>query len=185
MPEMGCCRRALTDLFHRDSADPVFEAILGQGHDRWERHPAILEDLKAKARSLGLWNLFFPRGHYTESPGFSNVEYGLMAEQLGRSHVASEAVNCSAPDTGNMEVLAKYGNADQKAHWLAPLMDGRIRSAFLMTEPEVASSDARNIQMKMTRVGDEYVINGRASTNEAQFCRVEMDIAGIECAHGE
>lgn len=141
-------------------ADPVLEAQIGSGEARWEQHPPIVEDLKAKAQKLGLWNMFFPKGHYKESPGFTNLEYGLMAEWLGKSRVASEAVNCSAPDTGNMEVLAKYGNEAQKAQWLKPLMEGKIRSAFLMTEPDVASSDATNIQLSMRREGDEYVLNG-------------------------
>ncbi|TLS26407.1 hypothetical protein PpBr36_05570 [Pyricularia pennisetigena] len=142
-------------------ADPVLEAQLGQGSGRWEAHPPIVDDLKRKARALGLWNMFLPAGHYKESPGFTNLEYGLMAEQLGRSRVASEAVNCAAPDTGNMEVLAKYGNEEQKARWLKPLMEGEIRSAFLMTEPQVASSDARNIEMDIRREGNEYVLNGQ------------------------
>ncbi|KAK4466998.1 acyl-CoA dehydrogenase/oxidase [Cladorrhinum samala] len=142
-------------------ADTVFEAQIGVGDARWEAHPKILEDLKKKARSLGLWNMFLPKGHYKESPGFTNLEYGLMAEWLGKSRVASEAVNCAAPDTGNMEVLAKYGNEAQKARWLKPLMEGEIRSAFLMTEPQVASSDARNIEMKIERDGDHYVLNGQ------------------------
>ncbi|KAJ4417616.1 hypothetical protein N0V85_001778 [Neurospora sp. IMI 360204] len=142
-------------------ADAVYEAQIGVGDARWEAHPQILEDLKAKAKSLGLWNMFLPKGHYKESPGFTNLEYGLMAEWLGKSRVASEAVNCAAPDTGNMEVLAKYGNEEQKAKWLKPLMDGKIRSAFLMTEPQVASSDARNIEMKITKDGDHYVLNGQ------------------------
>lgn len=145
------------------SADPVFEAQVGQGEARWDAHPAILEELKKKARSQGLWNLFFPKGHYKESPGFSNLEYGLMAEWLGRSRIASEAVNCSAPDTGNMEVLARFGNEAQKAEWLKPLMEGQIRSAFLMTEPQVASSDAKNIEMSIRREGNEYVLNGQVS----------------------
>ncbi|KAH8663987.1 acyl-CoA dehydrogenase family member 11 [Xylariales sp. PMI_506] len=141
-------------------ADPVLEAQIGEGAARWESHPSIMEDLKAKAKSLGLWNLFFPKGHYKESPGFTNVEYGLMAEWLGKSRSASEATNCAAPDTGNMEVLAKYGNEAQKAEWLKPLMDGKIRSAFLMTEPDIASSDATNIQLNIRREGNEYVLNG-------------------------
>lgn len=142
-------------------ADPVLEAQIGHGSARWEAHPPIVEDLKKKARALGLWNMFLPAGHYKESPGFTNLEYGLMAEQLGRSRVASEAVNCAAPDTGNMEVLAKYGNEEQKKKWLRPLMDGQIRSAFLMTEPQVASSDAKNIEMDIQREGNEYVLNGQ------------------------
>lgn len=119
-----------------------------------------MEDLKEKARKLGIWNMFLPKGHYKESPGWTNLEYGLMAEWLGRSRSASEACNCAAPDTGNMEVLAKYGNDAQKAQWLKPLMEGKIRSAFLMTEPEVASSDATNIQLDIRREGNEYVLNG-------------------------
>ncbi|KAK4105089.1 acyl-CoA dehydrogenase NM domain-like protein [Parathielavia hyrcaniae] len=142
-------------------ADPVLEAQIGVGDKRWQSHPPVIEDLKKKARSLGLWNMFLPKGHYKESPGFTNLEYGLMAEWLGKSRIASEAVNCSAPDTGNMEVLAKYGNDAQKAKWLKPLMDGEIRSAFLMTEPQVASSDARNIELKIVRDGDHYVLNGQ------------------------
>jgi acyl-CoA dehydrogenase len=142
-------------------ADAVFEAQIGSGDARWENHPRVIDDLKEKAKALGLWNMFLPKGHYKESPGFTNLEYGLMAEWLGKSRVASEAVNCAAPDTGNMEVLAKYGNDAQKAKWLKPLMDGEIRSAFLMTEPQVASSDARNIEMKIERDGDFYVLNGQ------------------------
>lgn len=141
-------------------ADPVLEAQIGHGDKRWQTHPKIIEDLKAKAQKLGLWNMFLPKGHYAESPGWTNLEYGLMAEWLGRSRSASEACNCSAPDTGNMEVLAKYGNAEQKQQWLKPLMEGKIRSAFLMTEPEVASSDATNIQLDIRREGNEYVLNG-------------------------
>lgn len=105
--------------------------------------------------------MFLPRGHYKESPGWTNLEYGLMAEWLGRSRSASEACNCAAPDTGNMEVLAKYGNDSQKQQWLKPLMDGKIRSAFLMTEPQVASSDATNIELDIRREGNEYVLNGQ------------------------
>ncbi|UNI18671.1 Medium-chain acyl-CoA dehydrogenase [Purpureocillium takamizusanense] len=141
-------------------ADPVLEAQVGEGDARWESHPSIVEELKAKARKLGLWNMFLPKGHYKESPGWTNLEYGLMAEWLGRSRVASEACNCAAPDTGNMEVLAKYGDEAQKQQWLRPLMEGKIRSAFLMTEPAVASSDATNIELSIRREGNEYVLNG-------------------------
>ncbi|ERT02299.1 hypothetical protein HMPREF1624_00597 [Sporothrix schenckii ATCC 58251] len=142
-------------------ADAVFDAQVGFGDARWEGHPQIIEELKKKAQKLGLWNLFLPKAHYKESPGFSNLEYGLMAEWMGRSRTASEACNCAAPDTGNMEVLARYGNDAQKEQWLRPLMEGKIRSAFLMTEPQVASSDARNIKMEIRREGNEYVLNGQ------------------------
>ncbi|KAL1900205.1 hypothetical protein Sste5346_002515 [Sporothrix stenoceras] len=142
-------------------ADAVFDAQVGVGDARWEGHPHIIEELKEKAQKLGLWNLFLPKAHYKESPGFSNLEYGLMAEWMGRSRTASEACNCAAPDTGNMEVLARYGNDAQKQQWLKPLMEGKIRSAFLMTEPQVASSDARNIEMDIRREGNEYVLNGQ------------------------
>lgn len=107
--------------------------------------------------------MFLPVGHYKESPGFSNLEYGLMAEQLGKSRTASEACNCAAPDTGNMEVLAKYGTEAQKKRWLTPLLNGDIRSAFLMTEPDIASSDATNIQLSMKQDGDHWILNGQVS----------------------
>lgn len=142
-------------------ADTVFHAQLGEGEQRWKTNPAILDELKVKAKKLGLWNMFLPKNHFKEGAGFSNVEYGLMAEILGKSRVASEATNNSAPDTGNMEVLAKYGNDTQKKEWLVPLLDGTIRSAFLMTEPDVASSDATNIQLDIRREGNEYVLNGQ------------------------
>ncbi|KAI1340984.1 acyl-CoA dehydrogenase/oxidase [Xylariaceae sp. FL0016] len=141
-------------------ADPVIEAQIGEGASRWDAHPPIMEELKAKAKKLGLWNMFLPKGHYKESPGYTNLEYGLMAEWMGKSRTASEAMNCAAPDTGNMEVLAKYGNEAQKAEWLKPLLNGDIRSAFLMTEPDVASSDATNITLNMKKEGNEYVLNG-------------------------
>ncbi|MEM6964580.1 MAG: acyl-CoA dehydrogenase family protein [Bacteroidota bacterium] len=130
-------------------------------HDNmWKKWPG-LEGLKEKAKAEGLWNLFLPH-HYGElSPGLSNLEYAHLAGVMGRVRWASEVFNCSAPDTGNMEVLAKYGTPEQQAQWLTPLMNGEIRSAFLMTEPEVASSDATNIQTSIKREGDEYVINGR------------------------
>ncbi|RFU35859.1 hypothetical protein B7463_g504, partial [Scytalidium lignicola] len=141
-------------------ADAVYHAQLQEGNSRWDHYPSVIDDLKVEARKLGLWNMFFPKGHYKESPGFTNLEYGLMAEYLGKSRVASEAVNCAAPDTGNMEVLAKYGNEAQKKEWLKPLMDGEIRSAFLMTEPDVASSDATNIQLNIRKEGNDYILNG-------------------------
>ncbi|PWY70241.1 hypothetical protein BO70DRAFT_373951 [Aspergillus heteromorphus CBS 117.55] len=141
-------------------AEPTFRAQLGQGQQRWTTNPAIVETLKNKARELGLWNMFLPKNHFAQGAGFSNLEYGLMAEYLGKSVLASEATNNAAPDTGNMEVLAKYGNDTQKQQWLVPLLDGKIRSAFLMTEPDVASSDATNIQLDIRREGDEYILNG-------------------------
>jgi acyl-CoA dehydrogenase len=130
----------------RASGDPHFEA-------------PVLEELKSQARERGLWNLFHPDPEY--GPGLTNAEYAPLAEIMGRSHIASEACNCSAPDTGNMEVLTQFGTEEHKDAWLRPLLDGEIRSAFAMTEPDVASSDARNIQMRIERDGDEYVLNGR------------------------
>ncbi|KAA6411801.1 MAG: Acyl- dehydrogenase [Lasallia pustulata] len=141
-------------------ADTVFHTQLGEGERRWSTYPAIIDDLKAKAKRLGLWNMFLPKNHFSQGAGFSNLEYGLMAEYLGRSRTASEATNCAAPDTGNMEVIAKYGTDAQKKEWLAPLLEGKIRSAFLMTEPDVASSDATNIRLTMRKEGNEYVLNG-------------------------
>jgi len=108
--------------------------------------------------------MFLPIAHFPKlSPGFSNLEYGLMAEYLGKSHLAAEATNCAAPDTGNMEVLAKYGSAAQQKKWLEPLLEGKIRSAFLMTEPDVASSDATNISLSMKKDGEYWVLNGQVS----------------------
>lgn len=124
-------------------------------------HPEVLERLKSSARSRGLWNLFLP--HRTEwSPDpVTNVDYAPLAEITGRSPLAPEAINSAAPDTGNMEILALFGTPEQKERWLVPLLEGRIRSCFAMTEPDVASSDARNIQLSIRREGDEYVLNGR------------------------
>lgn len=132
--------------------------------ERFSAHPPIIEELKKKAQALGLWNMFLPKAHFKEGAGFSNLEYGLMAELLGKSRTASEATNCAAPDTGNMEVLAKYGSEAQKRKWLDPLLEGKIRSAFLMTEPQVASSDATNIELNMKLEGDTWVLNGQVSS---------------------
>jgi acyl-CoA dehydrogenase len=128
--------------------------------NNWTRFPKI-EVLKQKAKDAGLWNLFLPKDYGDLSPGLSNLEYAPLAEIMGRKIWVSEIFNCAAPDTGNMEVLAKYGDKAQKEQWLTPLMNGEIRSAFLMTEPEVASSDATNIETSIVLDGDEYVINGR------------------------
>ena len=125
------------------------------------KHSPKLEVLKSLAKKEGLWNLFLPKGYGKLSPGLTNLEYAPLAELMGRCSYSSEIFNCSAPDTGNMEVLAKYGTDNQKEKWLNPLMNGEIRSAFLMTEPDVASSDATNIETSIVKDGDEYVINGR------------------------
>ncbi len=122
-------------------------------------YPAVMDELKAEARRRGLWNMFHP--HAEGGPGLSNAEYAPLAEILGRVRFASEACNCSAPDTGNMEVLSMFGSVEQRERWLRPLLDGEIRSAFAMTEPDVASSDATNIQLSIRRDGDDYVLNGR------------------------
>ncbi len=125
----------------------------------WQKWPG-LEDLKEKAKTAGLWNLFLPKGYGALSPGLSNLEYAPLAECMGRIQWSSEVFNCSPPDTGNMEVLARYGTPEQQEQWLRPLMDGTIRSAFLMTEPEVASSDATNIETAIVADKDDYVISG-------------------------
>jgi acyl-CoA dehydrogenase len=147
---------------HVRPAEKVFEEqfaeMEAQGRG-WER-PAIIDDLKVKARGLGLWNLFLT--HRSEGAGLTNLQYAPLAEITGHSPaIAPEALNCAAPDTGNMELLADFGNEEQQAQWLKPLLDGEIRSAFCMTEPDVASSDANNISTSILRDGDVFIINGR------------------------
>ena len=139
--------------------EALFEEQVAEGN-RWAA-PELLSDLKQRAQAEGLWNLFLPQSYGEFSPGLTNLEYAPLAEIMGRVLWASEVFNCSAPDTGNMEVLARYGSPAQQKEWLAPLLRGEIRSAFCMTEPGVASSDATNIETSMLRDGDDYVINGR------------------------
>ena len=136
----------------------TFHEQIQDGDERWKSYPPIMNELKDKAKSLGLWNLFLPESEF--GAGLTNYEYAHLAEAMGTCHIASEAMNCQAPDTGNMEVIARYGNEDHQKEWLQPLLDGEIRSAFGMTEPGVASSDATNMQATAVLDGDEYVING-------------------------
>jgi acyl-CoA dehydrogenase len=157
-------------------AEAVYEEQMLQAGDP-HFHPPVLEELKEEARDRGLWNLFHPHGDEAHpTPGLSNAEYAPLAEIMGRSaHLAPESMNCSAPDTGNMEVLTLFGTEEHKDKWLKPLLDGEIRSAFAMTEPAVASSDATNIETRIERDGDEYVINGRkwwTSNALHQNCKV-------------
>lgn len=157
---------------HVYPAEPVYaEQIRAAGDPHFQ--PPVMEELKAEARRRGLWNLFHP--HPEWGPGLSNTEYAPLAEIHGRSLIAAEACNCSAPDTGNMEVLTLFGTDEHKKQWLEPLLAGEIRSAFAMTEPAVASSDATNIELRIERDGEDYVLNGRKwwATNGAHpNCRI-------------
>lgn len=139
-------------------AESVYKEQQEKLSDRWDS-PAIMDELKARAKAKGLWNLFLPESHL--GAGLSNLDYAPLCEIMGRSYIGPEVFNCSAPDTGNIEVLERYGTPEQKEKWLRPLLDGEIRSAFSMTEPAVASSDATNISLTARREGDEYVLNGR------------------------
>jgi acyl-CoA dehydrogenase len=142
---------------HVYPAEEIFEQQLNAMPNRWGVAP-VMEDLKARAKAQGLWNLFLPKRHYPDS--LTNLEYAMVCEIMGRSPIGAEPFNCSAPDTGNMETFILYGSEEHKERWLKPLMEGEIRSCFAMTEPEVASSDATNIRTEIRREGDEYVING-------------------------
>ena len=148
------------DFIEKECApvEHTFHEQIQDGDDRWKSYPPIMNELKDKAKSLGLWNLFLPESEF--GAGLTNYEYAHLAEAMGTCSIASEAMNCQAPDTGNMEVIARYGNEDHQKEWLQPLLDGEIRSAFGMTEPGVASSDATNMQATAVLDGDEYVING-------------------------
>ena len=164
MPELRPEAEALVEkvkTFIKDEVTPkehVFHEQIQEGKDRWNSYPSVIDELKDKAKSAGLWNLFLPESEF--GAGLTNYEYAHLAEEMGKSHIASEAMNCSAPDTGNMEVIARYGNEQHQEEWLQPLLDGKIRSAFSMTEPGTASSDATNMQATAVLDGDEYVING-------------------------
>jgi acyl-CoA dehydrogenase len=177
-------RRRLGEFMEEcvDPAESVYVRQLAEGGEHSQ--PPVMEELKQEARARGLWNLFHP--HPEWGPELSNLEYAPLAEIMGRSPIAPEACNCSAPDTGNMEVLTLFGSAEQKERWLRPLLEGEIRSTFAMTEPDVASSDATNIRMRIERDGEEFVLNGRkwwATNAYHPHCRV-MIVMGRTTTEG-
>ena len=153
-------QKHLSDFMHKHIYSNEESILNFQKNNLWLNDPKI-ETLKSKAKEKGLWNLFLPKDYNELSPGLSNLEYAPLAEIMGKVPFSSEIFNCSAPDTGNMEVLAKYGSEKQKQTWLNQLMEGEIRSAFLMTEPNVASSDATNIETSIEKIDGHYVINGK------------------------
>ena len=159
-PEAQDLVARVKDFIEQDCipSEHIFHDQIAEGDNRWNSYPKVINELKDKAKSKGLWNLFLPESEF--GAGLTNYEYAHLAEVMGTSHIASEAMNCAAPDTGNMEVIARYGNEKHQEEWLQPLLDGEIRSAFAMTEPGVGSSDATNMQATAVLDGDEYVING-------------------------
>ena len=159
-PEAQDLITRVKDFIEQDCipSEHIFHDQIEEGENRWNSYPEVINELKDKAKSKGLWNLFLPESEF--GAGLTNYEYAHLAEVMGTSHIASEAMNCAAPDTGNMEVIARYGNEKHQEEWLQPLLDGEIRSAFAMTEPGVGSSDATNMQATAVLDGDEYVING-------------------------
>jgi acyl-CoA dehydrogenase len=170
---------------HVYPAEPVFEAQVAAMENPWDR-PPIIDELKIEARKRGLWNFFLPHAPY--GAGLTNLQYAPLAEITGRSpSIAPEALNCAAPDTGNMEVLAMFGTEQQRSQWLEPLLAGEIRSAYSMTEPEVASSDAANIATRITRDGDEYVVSGRkwwSSGAMSPRCKIAI-VMGVSNPDGD
>jgi acyl-CoA dehydrogenase len=159
-PEAQDLIARVKDFIEQDCipSEHIFHDQIEEGENRWNSYPRVINELKDKAKSKGLWNLFLPESEF--GAGLTNYEYAHLAEVMGTCHIASEAMNCAAPDTGNMEVIARYGNEKHQEEWLQPLLDGEIRSAFAMTEPGVGSSDATNMQAAAVLDGDEYVING-------------------------